>query len=89
MNPTTIKMGDNQLHSHSEIYLQGPDATKLNTVDVWASESDRASTDNESVWVVFVPPTYYSFFLTRLTLIDRQLHSWRRLARSRGGFKEL
>jgi len=86
---TTMKMGGSQLHSHSEIYLQGPDTTKLNTVDVWTSESDVASTDNERAWVMFVSHQFFLFLVTRFTLIEQQLHSWRSLERPRGGLKEL
>jgi acetyl esterase/lipase len=47
-------MDGNHLSSHREIYLEDPDGTSLNTVDIWTSESELSSTDDERVWVMLV-----------------------------------
>jgi hypothetical protein len=54
-NHTTNKMGNNSLTSRTEIYFEGPDATGLNTVDIWTTGSDLASDGDERLWVMFVP----------------------------------
>jgi hypothetical protein len=80
-------MGGNDLSSHRELYLEGPDATNLNTVDIWCSKPDSASPDDERLWVMLVCPVLSSQQIM-LTAIDTfmeepgETHRWTRGALS-------
>jgi hypothetical protein len=74
-------MSATHLIPRREVYLEGPDATELNTVDVWTSESDQASEADERVWVVFVFP-HYPTAHRRHILNNQQICSRGSLARS-------
>lgn len=74
-------MSATHLIPRREVYLEGPDATELNTVDVWTSESDQASEADEGVWVVFVF-LHYPTAHRRPILNNQQICSRGSLARS-------
>lgn len=50
-----------------ETYSEDPDATELNTVDIWTSGSSLGAGDDENIWVMFVfndkPPSRRSLIL--------------------------
>ncbi|KAE9376755.1 alpha/beta-hydrolase [Stipitochalara longipes BDJ] len=47
-------MAGHPLTLRTEVYLQGPDATELNTIDVWTSGSDLGSESDNKIWVVYI-----------------------------------
>lgn len=49
----TGAMGDTNLKHVSHSYIEGPEATVLNTVDVWLPESNHDGTDSEGKWVMY------------------------------------
>jgi hypothetical protein len=75
------KMSSTLLTCRREVYLEGLDATELNTVDIWFPGSDLASEADEKLWVVFVF-IQYSTSHSSVKLTDHQIYSRRSLARS-------
>jgi hypothetical protein len=73
-------MSGTHLISRREVYLEGPDATELNTVNIWTSEYEHAPEADERVWVVFVFP-HYPTVHHRHILKTQQICSWGSLAR--------
>jgi hypothetical protein len=74
-------MSSTLLTYRREVYLESPDATELNTVDIWSPSSDLASEADKKLWVVFVF-TQYSTSHSSVKLTNHQIYSRRSLARS-------
>jgi len=47
-------MGGANLKHVNHSYIEGPEATVLNTVDVWLPESNRDGTNPAGKWVMYI-----------------------------------